>query len=301
MSEFDRPRKSMWGFKTSPNSEVKVLERWLGLSFKETPPKVDLTQRNLLVYFMRDRKAGWAYMRERKGMASENTAGFYSEDYRTIFLTTGLPRQATWRISIHENLHAYVDQTNSEFYKVNGLDNAESIEKREVYRAFNEGIAYWGTYECELSAGMPEAFHLARHNSPPIADLAQKIVEDVAIDYAYSRLITNSGNNLSLRLDEYTAFNLFSLGVEQERKQAEGESLSLSETRGIISDSQMYILGAYLGYFFVNETMVGLRQEGKSKAEALNLLINNPPDTLAKLHNSYPYISNLLSTPRVSG
>jgi len=196
-------------------------------------------------------------------------------------------------------LHAYVDQTNPELHQVSGQGDAETREKRKVYGAFNEGIAYWGGYECELSAGLPDAFHLARHKSHYIGDLAKGVIVDTAIDDAFSRLETDSVNDLNLRLDEYTPFNLFRLGVDQNRRLAEGENLLLSRERIIISEPQMYILGAYLGYHFVNETMVGLRQEGKSKAEALNLLINNPPDTLTKLNNPYPYISDLPSTPRV--
>ncbi len=89
MAEFDRPRKSMWGFKTSPNSEVMAIERWLGLTFKERPSKVDLTRRNLLVYCMREGKVTWTNIKEGVG---DDLGGFYDPNYRAIFLITGFHR-----------------------------------------------------------------------------------------------------------------------------------------------------------------------------------------------------------------
>jgi|SRR3989344_323334 len=297
--------------KTEPNSEADLLEEYLGIKFKEKPSKIPLTMLNQLALSLFN---GAVWLDIRRGVKASGGLGgkffshynafIYSPD-KDLFLNTYVP--------LHENMHGFIFQTNrrpsihnplsenlSRVVKNNPKDLVEFFDRPEFGNALSqitinacvrEGICEWAAFEV----------HITRSNG--VNDLLQSYMfhkfllyegkADISVNNGvatlnasdYQKLVGKHYENVASIMDPH----FFGNGFKSILNNPSGFKQISRELETAINSHSFYSSG----HDFVADVMFYLLQKNLTVAQSLDILINNPPATVAQLRNCDEYCRNL--------
>lgn len=244
--------------------------------------------------------------------------GLYSQKTKICYVMGGVKYQDYDRdglmkelagvslVSLHEAIHAYHDQKDSHGLPI-GMEGIQAIKeffesiKRKrlspkeikkrfewfvVGRIFAEGIAEYGS----------------RQTHARILDKWHEKLVMVGLDETEAGSMIDNINSRTNRPIDITEQNI-QRQIKTAQDFVEGESASLASRKAKFSPKLQWKItkafldlnrGAYpLGFYFVNEAMRGLIEQGLSKTEAFNLLISSPPESLEDIANPKDYLVKL--------
>ncbi len=142
------------GFRTSPNVEADYLRTYLGIRIPRTPHKIDLNnlpnRRTLHKSIQLKMELGVTTFNPYLPRKHSDAGLYLGEDINALFLFWGVKGDSAIQIALHENMHAFTDQTNPFF---GGL----SANLAYSTRSFKEGLAEWGALETWLRLKNPDA------------------------------------------------------------------------------------------------------------------------------------------------
>lgn len=268
--------KSLERYALSPNTAVDHLEQHLGIKFPFRPAMVELTGKNRLVYAWENGCSGIVaalLKRNREALA------VYKHTHQAFFAE----RDVDLFTALHENMHGFNAGTNPEIYDalttlskamseavLGKLIGSVEVEKAIVVRSFDEGMAQWGAIT--TAEKMPEDFEVVSSMKNFMLQGA-RIEGPVDID---EQFVDSYFNNLSEAAQTYqAAFNLQGMGAIKEGMKAEE---MLAEAKYIT------------GFYFVNQAMLHLTEQGLTLGEAITQLVKNPPTTIKDLRNPASYV-----------
>ncbi len=264
--------KSLKGFTTSPNPEVRDLEEVLGIKFTNPPIRVELTRRNGLVLLAREHTID-PFNRGRFN-------AFYFRHYNAFFT---LPGERDRYVAWHENMHGYMDSTSEPEAPAlfNALDlvhhriNGEEIDPREMERiasvaAFNEGLADWSAIKTAKEIGNKRELEHAQRK------------HDIYTG-RYDGQYLLDGARLLLK-------EALSEGKKIIRNPS--EISSVMEMKDVLRRITMSTY--FVGYSFVLGAMNTLRDRGFSIASAIDYLIANQPTHLKDIENPGGFVNQKL-------
>lgn len=139
-------------FHFSNNIEADYLERYLGIKFPNKPNKVDLNDlRNRFLLFQNNQLKRNLSMKTSDFLSWRhyNAGSYLGYEINTFFIFWGVRGDSARQISLHENFHAYMTQTNPLFEKFNAHYGEAHI--------FSEGLAEWAALETWLRLNNPNA------------------------------------------------------------------------------------------------------------------------------------------------
>lgn len=264
--------KSLKGFTTSPNPEVRDLEEVLGIKFSNPPARVDLTRRNRLVLLARDHSID--------PFNGGSRDAFYFRNYNAFFTKPGeRDRYVVW----HENMHGYLDSTSEPespalyhaFDLVHDRINGEEVDPRGMERiasaaAFSEGLAEWAAIRTAKEVGNEEELEHAQKNHDIYTSTYDG--QDLTIG---SRLFLSD----SVVDGKKILTNPSGIG-------------SIMEMREVLKRITMAMY--FVGYSFVLGAMNALRERGFSVASAIDYLIANQPTQLKDIENPRGFVDQKL-------
>lgn len=297
----------------SRNFGAEQLEKYLGIRFPKSPYKVNPHVFNTIALNIFHPELAALVARHRKG-----SGGVYDRPYDTFFpfkstpfrRTEGMDEDGLERYYAaaeterHESMHAYILTENPKLYIELGRDsyplyeplnktNLKEREKYEVYGAINEGIASWAATETIL---MERLTHWKKEYEVPY--VGQKMYTfGRMLHYAGNEEIKINGENINRYYDEFMQKSL-----EDWEELVESDNIYWEYRTAIVKlgypqkllknlISLRYILGTH----FVNEVMKHLRSNGITTAQALDLVIKNPPESLAQVKDPLTFSQGLLS------
>lgn len=235
------------GLKYEPNTVVPVMEDKLGIKFKSPPKKARVRSSQDLAPFLHE---------------GDTSIGVYHFDTNTFYhwgnsLSDHLHLD-NYFVELHETAHAYIDQESPDMKNTN-------FESVLLNLALHEGMADWMAIEtlARLDSGAPDDMnphHFGAINSNLPGVKRDKINEDhinSALETFYGTLSKFRREQLQMTLDNFRKL----------RKEV---------------DSEAHILGHY----YVHHHMNRLISNGLSIADALRIVIKNPPVRIEQLIGS---------------
>jgi hypothetical protein len=247
--------RAITGVHYSTNHEAQLLEQHLGIRFDQHPGKVELSLRNRLVIFLRD-----PYLRTSLGLKRGNVLrtekpnyhGQYAADYHTFFLATNSTEPLS-QVSLHENMHGFILEQNPlfrrEYWQPELTVNEPSGTVTKIGMPFEQQVILMAFDEGLSDWGTVESW---------LQQSDGGLVNDTT-DYSYLRNIVHTE---AIRMKTKN---------HQDKVGAFSEKLRDYE--------QLYSLGHFFSLHAINY----LRGIGLSSAEALGVLIQNPPKTYEQI------------------
>jgi len=278
LEAIDQPKINLeaMGFTLSPNHEVCLLERHLGLVFIAKPAKIILTLPNRLALIKAETTFG---SRASRIMYWRDTRAHYEEKYNAYFCDA----QTSVYTGLHENMHAYIYTKHPEMYEpiasfkeaatqriFNRAGPRGDAQKFIVYRALNEGISMWGAVTTEIRdvCLMDESIG----DQLRIAVLGE--MQSIGDRYFRKDVVNKNFALLKQAIDTYqSAVNQTGWTTLRLLFQAESK----------LKDS-LY----EAGYYFSSLAMHELRK--LPVREALTILLRNPPQKLAELRHPVEFV-----------
>lgn len=267
-----RLSKSLHGFQLSRNEAAEYLMGELGVKFAPVPPKVELNLRNR-VRWAKDKGIGdvIAEIVKRESVAK------YCREYGAIFVS-----KDDLFSELHENGHALVNSINPQIrdlvdelpvlvaQRVAGqCVNLDIVEKIEVYRCFDEGVAQWGA--------LRTARRLTERFEP----------EDVSS--MENSMLYGTEND-----QPETNFIQDQFGALRQATSAHKAALSQTGPKVMIgsmkAESQLSGPQYVAGYHFVDKAMNILINSGRQAGEALTGIIRKPLERIDDLERPQEYL-----------
>jgi len=262
-------KRSLEGFKLSPNKAADLLEQKLGIKFTEKPAVVKLDGRNKLAMI---RKGGIAFALA-SFLKKQKSAGWYDNRYNAYFT-----QDNDLFVGLHENMHGFAAILNPEIPLQQDLiaravsnratgqsfENVD-IEKMISIRVFDEGLAHWASLS--VARSLPEEYD----------------EEDL-----------NEVENLLLngeRKQSKVSVNIKYMHKEFENlvngKQAYEQALQMKGAKVMLTavNAENEMSGALnsVGYFYVYRKIEQLLGNGHSVGAAITELVQHPPTSLKEL------------------
>lgn len=291
------PEQRLKGIIAEKNIEADQLEKALGIVFPKILQKIPLTLNSRMLV-----------SEQLKGIISPDEiltgktsmTDWYDPSLHAYFYKQkgeeDLDEIGTKFVNYHENLNGFTNSLNPELTKFittsrkivissifsDQIPPREVTEKGLVYSSFNEGISTWGAFETlykdngrdvENPLSSFDAHKLTFNNDNSLANLSTD--DRIIIQIAKDKI------KLIKLLDPRTFRENFKVSKDLKQKfvdQFRGQDI--------------------LGYYFVNECLYRLRESRMTRAQAMVLLIKNPPDTISQLTHPTEYAKKLLSKPQ---
>lgn len=271
----ERGSKSLSGFAISPNPEIYDLESVLGIKFSEPPFRIESTVRNRLIYLGKQRSI--------RAMVGKDAEGTYRRSYNAFFVR---PNDTDRITSWHENMHSYVDFLNPEdshdFSEFRTMllssNNGSKVEPKELEKvasatALDEGIAVWASIKIAQKIGSDKEKEEAR-DIHEIYTTRGRVITGKTLAEEGIRAVENSLITLNRLFTSEPGFKT---------------PIVFNKTM-----SRLHHVIYYVGYNFVNQAMQAMVNKGKSVADALDILIKNPPQRTSELRNPRKYVFDRL-------
>lgn len=278
--------KNLDGFTISANPTIDILEDRLGISFPEIPNKIVLDEENSRIY---SRKRPFLSLLRRP-----NDEGSLHSRSTNAFL---LNSETSYSVDLFQNMLSYVRQKNPEFtdmeQKLLRVDNeripndytAAEAEKYVIYRSFHEGLAgvlAKGVNDLLLKEQVDEVFKSSdldifngitlegQHENMPLPEITDEQVQQMKD--SITALQQSSAVEFTGAHGVHTYRNL--------RKR----TFTLIKIKK--SDDNL-VMGALFSAHALNELTVN----GIELPEAIDLLIEHPPQTQEELLSPQQFVT----------
>lgn len=292
----DIENKVLRGFKTSPNIYVPDIEQVLGIKFDPIPSRVEWSLRNRVAALIFARQYPKIFNMLGSGLLGVGKwAGKSIPEYNLYLDKTHVPY-----IGFHENGHLLVSQIDPSF-------NVDSFKKEgpriaAIKSCFDEGISDWIAIKTalksqddptrldaiwhhnnNLSRRPPRNGGVLTRDSDKVKELFPKLIESIHLNeqsLAREQEVQSSSSK--------TDINWREAGNAWAELKVASKGLRTSIEAGKIMIAVRYSVG----YYFCLQAMKSLEKRRKT-ADALVILINNPPTTLDHLRNPQSYVQSI--------
>lgn len=270
------PERSLKGFVITPNTAVTNLESILGIRFPVKPNAIELSGRNR---FIRAIKTGIIPTIASAILRKNDAVGVYDYRFHAYFFS---PEERNGIFTaLHENMHGFIAVVNPDISLQQELISQAvssrfvgrplpevDIEKYIVSKSFDEGIAQWAAIE-----------------------VASRLQNTKRLNPLRNLMLTGRKSSEVVHVDEKFMEGEFQ--KLEESKDLYHEALQLSGTKVMTKGAKAEaVIGDavyHTGYYFVYHAMIGLEQQGLGFAEAITMLVKNPPTKISELRNPVNY------------
>lgn len=272
-------------FSLQENTEAKLLETHLGITFREAPAKAGWTLSNRLRYSWFEASQngcspfGLSYSAGRIAVNLFTAAGFYDERLHTYFASDDVFS------GLHENLHGYIhennpalsnqEQTVAYLYQAARRKDPQMLnsENTTLNACLHEGIATWGAIiACEKMS--PDQTRMVRMKNW----LNTGREED-------QRELPLNGDWIEEN------FAMLRQRIDFMNRAVNEGKIDLKELR---LDTKKLEAKFIVGYYFINQVMSELiEKRGLTIEQALQAVILNPPSRLDEMIKAKEYLRQL--------